>query len=286
MNNNYYAPAQIIENNLNAGVGKAGLKLYKMILMGFFAGMFIAIGAEGSNLAVHTIDNFGVAKTVAGCVFPVGLMMLSLIGAELFTGNCMMISAVVDRRITFVSMLRNWVVVYFSNMLGAVVTAAVIFGSGQFDSSSGVLGAYTIKVAMGKTGLEFGRAFLSGIMCNILVCVAVLMASAAKDVIGKLFACFFPIMVFVVSGFEHCVANMYYIPAGIMASSNSAYVDKACELYGYTFGQIADQLTIGNFFGANLLPVTLGNIVGGGVVVGLGLYIINRPEKKTESEGK
>ena len=251
MENNYYVPAQIIENNLKGAVGKANLKLYKMIMMGFFAGMFIAIGAEGSNLAVHTVDNFGLAKTLAGCIFPVGLMMLSIIGAELFTGNCMMITAVIDGRIKLVQMLKNWVIVYLSNMLGSVVTAALIYGSGQFDNSAGV-------------------------------CSARLMASAAKDIIGKLFACFFPIMVFVVSGFEHCVANMYYIPAGLMAASNSKYVDKACELYGYTAQQISDQLTVGHFFSKNLLPVTLGNIIGGGLIVGIGLYIINKPKKVEE----
>ena len=186
MENNYYVPAQIIENNLKGAVGKANLKLYKMIMMGFFAGMFIAIGAEGSNLAVHTVDNFGLAKTLAGCIFPVGLMMLSIIGAELFTGNCMMITAVIDGRIKLVQMLKNWVIVYLSNMLGSVVTAALIYGSGQFDNSAGGLGAYTIKVAMGKTGLDFCNAFMSGIMCNVLVCIAVLMSSSAKDIIGKL----------------------------------------------------------------------------------------------------
>ena len=282
MENNYYVPAQIIENNLKGAVGKANLKLYKMSMMGFFAGMFIAIGAEGSNLAVHTVDNFGLAKTLAGCIFPVGLMMLSIIGAELFTGNCMMITAVIDGRIKLVQMLKNWVIVYLSNMLGSVVTAALIYGSGQFDNSAGGLGAYTIKVAMGKTGLDFCNAFMSGIMCNVLVCIAVLMSSSAKDIIGKLFACFFPIMVFVVSGFEHCVANMYYIPAGLMAASNSKYVDKACELYGYTAQQISDQLTVGHFFSKNLLPVTLGNIIGGGLIVGIGLYIINKPKKVEE----
>lgn len=284
MDNNYYLPAQIIENNLKAGVNKAKLKTGRMILMGMFAGMFIAIGAEGSNLAVHSISDFGIAKTAAGCVFPVGLMMLSIIGAELFTGNCMMLAAVCDKRITVLQMLRNWIIVYLSNLFGAVITASVVFGSGQYDASSGGLGAYTIKVAMGKTGLDFGKALLSGIMCNILVCVAVLMSGAAKDVIGKLFACFFPIMVFVISGFEHCVANMYYIPAGIMAATNSSYVDKACELYGYTAEQIEEQLTIGNFFGANLLPVTIGNIIGGGVIIGLGLYVINKPSGAPKAE--
>ena len=186
-------PAQIIENNLKGAVGKANLKLYKMIMMGFFAGMFIAIGAEGSNLAVHTVDNFGLAKTLAGCIFPVGLMMLSIIGAELFTGNCMMITAVIDGRIKLVQMLKNWVIVYLSNMLGSVVTAALIYGSGQFDNSAGGLGAYTIKVAMGKTGLDFCNAFMSGIMCNVF-------AGAFQLSLGSLFR-FRGLVLFV---FGHC----------------------------------------------------------------------------------
>jgi formate/nitrite transporter FocA (FNT family) len=108
------------------------------------------------------------------------------------------------------------------------------------------------------------------------------MAASAKDIIGKIFAAFFPIMVFVISGFEHCVANMYYIPAGMMAATNDKYVEKACELYGYTADQISSQLTIGNFFGVNLLPVTIGNIIGGGIIIGLGLYVINKKNDNTK----
>jgi formate/nitrite transporter len=276
MDNNFFTPAQIVENNIKSGVNKANLKLSKMILLGIFAGMFIAIGAEGSNLSVHNIGDVGLARTLAGVVFPVGLMMLVIIGGELFTGNCMLTMALADKQIRVSQMLRNWIVVYFSNMVGAVFMALLVCASGQFDYSDGGLGAYTIKVAMGKTGLEFSKALISGILCNFLVCVAVLMASAAKDIIGKLFAAFFPIMVFVISGFEHCVANMYYIPAGMMAAANDKYVEKACELYGYTADQISSQLTIGNFFGVNLLPVTIGNIIGGGIIIGLGLYVINK----------
>lgn len=276
MENNFNTPIQVIEGNINGAVSKAKLKLPKMILMGLFAGLFIAIGASASSLASHDISNVGLARTITGVVFPVGLMMIIVIGGELFTGNSMMVMAAVDKKITAVELLRNWIVVYISNLAGSVVAAFIIYMSGQFDYTSGKLGAYTIKIAMGKADIGFGKAVFSGIMCNILVCAAVLMAGAAKDIIGKLFSVFFPIFAFVVSGYEHCVANMYYIPAGIFASNNQSYVDKACEVYGYTSEQIAETLTLGGFFGSNLLPVTIGNLIGGGVIISLGLYTIYR----------
>ena len=272
MDNNYYSPVQIIENNIKAGVNKANIGLLKMIVLGIFAGMFIAVGAEASSLAAHNLTDVGIARTLTGVIFPVGLMMLVVIGGELFTGNCMMTMALADRKITWIGMLKNWIVVYFSNMLGSILTAACVYASGQYDYSAGGLGAYTIKIAMGKADMDFSKALFSGILCNILVCVAVLMSGASRDLIGKLFGAFFPIMVFVISGFEHCVANMYYIPAGMIAAGNSSYVDKACELYGYSATQIQDTLTVGGFF-HNLLPVTLGNIIGGGIIVALGLYL-------------
>ena len=268
MENNYYSPVQILENNIKAGINKANMGLLKMILLGMFAGMFIAIGAEGSNLAAHNLTGVGVARTVTG--------------GELFTGNCMLTMALADHKIKALQMIKNWVVVYFSNMLGSILTAACVYASGQYDYSDGALGAFTIKVAMGKADIDISKAIFSGILCNILVCIAVLRSSAAKDLIGKLFGAFFPILIFVISGFEHCVANMYYIPAGIIASGNSQYLDKACELYGYTSAQISDTLTVGGFV-HNLLLVTLGNIIGGGIVVSLGLYaahlVLDKKEK-------
>ena len=147
-------------------------------------------------------------------------------------------------------------------MVGAVALAYLVYLSGQYNYTSGALGAFTIKVALGKVSLSFLPALISGILCNILVCAAVLMASTAKDIAGKSLAIFFPIMAFVVSGFEHCVANMYYIPAGIFASMNPDY--------GITGSQIA-ALNWGNFFTVNLLPVTIGNIIGGGFIIG-GLF--------------
>ena len=157
--------------------------------------------------------------------------------------------------------------VYLGNFAGAVLIAFLVAHSGQYDYSAGALGAYTIKTAVGKTGLSFMRALFSGILCNILVCAAVLMAAAAKDIGGKVLAIFFPILAFVVSGFEHCVANMYYIPAGIFAAGNPAYVQKAQELYGLGAEKLTG-LNWGSFVTVNLLPVTIGNIIGGAVMVG------------------
>lgn len=283
MENIFNTPAEAIDGNIKAGVTKANLNIWKMFFMGLMAGVFIAIGAASSNVAVHNIDNVGVARLVAGVVFPVGLMMIVLVGGELFTGNCLLIMDVIAKKVTALQVIRNLVVVYFSNMLGAFLASAVIYWSGNFNYTSGLVGAYTIKVAVTKTGLNFGTAFCSGIMCNILVCMAILMAGTAKDIIGKLFAIWFPIMAFVTAGFEHCVANMYYIPAGILAAANPTYVQAAIDNYGMTAEQIHSALTISGYI-SNLVPVTLGNIVGGMVCVGIVYYQIHKgklmnPEK-------
>lgn len=276
MNNSMNSPAEAIEANITAGVGKANLPLGKMILLGVMAGAMIAIGGASSNVAVHSIADVGVARTLAGCIFPVGLMMIVLIGGELFTGNCLMLMGVLDKKIRGVQMLRNLVVVFLSNLVGALLVDVLVFSSGQFDYTSGALGAYTIKVALAKATLPFGKAFTSGIMCNILVCGAILLAAAAKDVTGKIFACFFPILAFVVAGYEHCVANMYYIPAGMLAATNADYMAKAEELYGIT-AQQCEALSVSGML-QNLLPVTLGNIVGGSVCLGCLCFFIYRKD--------
>lgn len=274
MNEHMNTPAEVIETNINAGVVKANLPLGKMILLGIMAGAFIAIGGSSSNVAVHSIADVGLARTLAGCIFPVGLMMIVLIGGELFTGNCLMIMGVLDKKFKAVKMVRNLVVVYLSNLAGALIVDALVFYSGQYDYTSGALGAYTIKVALSKSTMSFDKAFISGIMCNILVCAAILTAAAAKDIAGKLLAIFFPIWAFVVAGYEHCVANMYYIPAGIFAASNPDYVAKAEELYGITAEQCA-SVSIGGLV-HNLIPVTLGNIVGGSFCLGCLCFFIYR----------
>jgi formate/nitrite transporter len=276
-------PQQIVAANLAAAKGKTQLSLFRLILLGIFAGMFIACGASASSVAMHNIANVGLARLVAGCVFPIGLMMIVFVGGELFTGDCLMIMGCMHKKFSVLSMVKVLTVVWLSNLVGSVVIAALVSASGQFHYSADMLGAFTMKVAVGKLSLDFGSAFISGILCNVFVCIAVLMAAAAKDVVGKIWAIVFPILAFVVSGYEHCVANMYYIPAGIFAAADPAYVQAAETAYGYGAAQL-ELLNWSNFFVTNLLPVTLGNIVGGMFFVGLPLYLIHGAKIREEEK--
>lgn len=275
MENNFNAPAEVFELNMKAGEGKVKLPLLKCILLGIMAGAFIAFGGATSSAAVHNITDQGLAKALAGCIFPVGLMMIVFVGGELFTGDCLMIADVVDKRFSAGAMIKTLVVVWLSNLAGALLISTLVYFSGLLDYSNGALGAYTIKIAYGKTTIAPFRALCSGILCNILVCVAVLMATAAKDIVGKVWAIFFPIWAFVVGGWEHCVANMFYIPAGMLASCNPDYVAKAEELYGISADSISACVNIGGFI-QNQIPVTIGNILGGMVFVALPLYAIHK----------
>lgn len=254
------APAQVTELMLAGMTGKSKLPVVKMFLLGILAGAFIAFGAEASSLAAHNVTQVGIQRLIMGCVFPVGLIMVVLLGTELFTGNCMMIAAVADKRVKFAMLLRNWVVVYLGNLVGAALIVLLVSATGQLGYSSNGLAVLTIKIAAAKTGLSFGAAFAGGILCNVLVCVAVLLAMASKSIIGKIAGIWFPIMAFVLSGFEHSVANMYYIPAGIFASMNPAYAAAAQEA-----GVNMANLNALGFLG-NIVPVTLGNIVGGAAI--------------------
>lgn len=271
-------PKEIIEANMNGAVNKATLPLARMIVLGMMAGMFIALGGAISNTAVHDIANVGLARTLAGVIFPVGLLMIILVGGELFTGNCLMIMATMNKRIKVSGLIRNLVVVYFANLIGSLIIDVLIFYSGNLDYTGGALGAYTIKVALGKVNIAPGKAVVSGILCNFLVCMAILMAGSAKDVIVKIFATWFPIFAFVIGGFEHIVANMFYIPTGILAATNPDYVAKAEELYGIT----ADQLSALDLGGLlhNFIPVTIGNILGGMIFIGCTLYFIHYGSEK------
>lgn len=269
-NKNFLIPAEIAEATIQAGIKKVNLTKSKMVILGILAGVYIAFAAEGSNMAAFNLlakaETYGLGKALAGFVFGTGLMLVLVGGAELFTGNTMIIAGVLDKKVKIMDMLKNWVFVYLGNLIGSVFIAYMMTKSGLFNSGANVLGGMTIKIASYKVGLTFSQAFYLGIMCNWLVCMAVWMAAAAKDITGKLLAIFFPIWLFITSGFEHSVANMYYIPAGIMAKGTKAWVDAAAVL-GVTPEKLA-HLNWGTFFINNLLPVTLGNIVGGGVFVG------------------
>lgn len=269
----------LMSNYENGTAAKAVKPVAKIFVAAIMAGMFIAFGGSSSNVAVFGIENVGLARTLAGCIFPVGLMLIVLVGGELFTGNCMMIGGVMTGRIKAMQMIRVLVTVYLGNLVGSLIVSFLAYYSGQWKYGAGALGAYTIKVAFGKLNLSFGTAVASGILCNILVCVAALMASASKDAVGKIFGCFFPIWAFVIAGYEHCVANMYYIPAGIIAAMDPAFAQKAMELYGYTAEDLA-MLNPVNMIVNNLIPVTIGSIIGGMLFVAVPyVYLYNKKAK-------
>ena len=274
----FNAPGAVLTANMEAGVKKSQLPLGKMVLLGIMAGAFIALGGATSSTAVHSISDVGLARTLAGCIFPVGLMMIVIVGGELFTGDCLMVMGVMDGRFSVGKCVRTLCIVYLSNLVGAVLIAALVYFSGNLDYTGGLLGAYTIKVAVGKAAITPVKGIASGILCNILVCIAVLMATASTDIAGKIWGIFFPILAFITGGFEHCVANMFYIPAGIMAAANPAYAAKAQEVYGITAEQLA-SLNLGGLL-SNLIPVTIGNILGGMLFVGVPFYLTQRGAKK------
>ena len=268
-------PPEYVEAYINASVTKAYMPTQKLFLMGMMAGAFVAIGAASASAASHALTNIGVAKALAGIVFPIGLMMIIFIGGELFTGDTMMLMGAMHKQFTYQRLIRTLFWVYLSNLNGAVLISFLVVNSGQYAYSANGLGAYTIKVAVDKCNGSFTSLVISGILCNVLVCVAVLMSMAAKDATGKVFGFLFPIFAFVIAGYEHCVANMYYIPAGMQAARSEVYVNKAMELYGLTAEQIA-SVNIPNFLVGNLLPVTIGNIIGGMLFVSAPLYILHK----------
>jgi len=282
---NYLLPAEIAAATIQSGINKTKLPALKQFTLGILAGVFIAFASEGSNMAAFNLfakpETYGLGKALAGAIFGTGLMLVIVAGGELFTGNTMIIAGVLDGKVKLSTMLKNWFFVYAGNFVGSVFLAYMMTQSGLFNSGANVLGAQTIKIAVYKTSLAFMPALYLGIMCNWLVCLAVWMATGAKDIVGKLMAIFFPIWLFITSGFEHSIANMYYIPAGIMAKANPAWAVEALK-YGVTPEKL-EHLNWGTFALNNLLPVTLGNIIGGGLFVG-GVYwfVYIRDSKKVD----
>lgn len=263
----FLTPPEIVDYTEEAGCKKAGMPVKRILLLSFLAGVFIALAAVGSNIIAHNFEDVGLAKYLAGLIFPTGLILVVVAGAELFTGNNLISIACLSGRVRWTVYVKNLLMVWIGNLVGSAFIALLINLSGQLDYSAGLLGAYTVKVAVIKTNLSFTQAFTSAILCNILVCLAVWMAYAAKDIAGKCLAIFFPIWLFIASGFEHSVANMYYLSAGLMAKWNPHYTDLVQSAYATAPEKLAN-LTVQNMFLVNLLPVTLGNLIGGAFFVG------------------
>ena len=241
------------------GVKKATLSILNALILGILAGVYIGFGAALATLVGHDAASrfgLGIGQILTGSVFSVGLILVVIAGAELFTGNNLMITSVLARQSSLARMLSRWGVVYAANFIGSVLLAFIMYESGLWKMAGGAVGAKAIAIAKAKVNLSFAEAFFRGVGCNWLVCLAVWMAFSANDIAGKVLVIFFPIMAFVALGYEHCVANMYFVPMGLFL--------KGAAAAGVDLG----SLTWGRFLTANLVPVTLGNIAGGAIFVG------------------
>ena len=260
MDKRFLTPEEVANATINASIKKASLDTTSCIWLGILAGIFIGLGGAGNILASQTLSNIdaSLARLVGATVFPVGLMLVVICGAELFTGNNLMTLAVMNKKITLRELFRNWSLVYIANFIGSTLLAVAIFYAGTFngDESNKV-----ISIAQSKSTLTILEALIRGILCNMIVVLAVWMATAAQDIISKIFACWFPIMLFVLCGFEHSVANMFFIPMGMLLGAN------------VTIGQLI----------TNLIVVTIGNMIGGAILIP---YMYNKIFIRNQSSEK
>jgi formate/nitrite transporter len=244
------SPLEISQAISDIGERKATETLFELFIFGVLAGIYIAFGGVVATavLSGGTLDA-GFAKFLAGSVFSVGLMLVLIPGSELFTGNILMVIGFIYKKYSLIRVLRNWLMVYFGNLLGAVIIAWLMYHSGLLARLGNVtaIGNAAVNIAQSKIELSFMEALCRGILCNMLVCLAVIMCIASKTVTGKILGIYFPIMAFVASGFEHSVANMYFLPVGLMVKGE--FASKFLTIFG------------------NLIPVTIGNIIGGLLVV-------------------
>jgi len=250
MNDLFLSPLEISREISDIGEKKACQNIFELFVFGVLAGIYIAFGAAVSTAVLSGgMLDAGIARFLAGSVFSVGLILVLILGSELFTGNILMTIGLIYRRYSFVKVLRNWLVVYCGNFFGAVIIAWLVFKSGLLGGLGDFtpIGEAAVKITEAKLTLSFTEAFCRGILCNMLVCLAVIMCIASKTIEGKILGIYFPIMTFVASGYEHSVANMYFLPAGFMAKGE--FVSGFLKSFN------------------NLIPVTIGNIIGGLLIV-------------------
>ena len=277
----FYTPSKIIDITIQNGIKKVKKGKRTQTLLGFLAGMFIAFAAYSGTMAMHSVTSTGPARVLGGAIFPVGLMLVIFLGAELFTGNCLISIAVMDKKVRLRDMFLNLGIVFIANLLGALFIVILCFASGLWNTSGGLLGAYTLNVALTKATLSPIAALSSGILCNILVCGSILVMTMSTDMTGKIWGIFFTIMAFVVCGFEQSVANMYYLLAGLFAKLNPEYVELAKETYGLTSTQI-DSLNIINCLKSTFF-VSVGNMIGGMVFVSAIFFVIFKVLEKNKN---
>ena len=277
-------PADMAIKAESIGVAKASMSISKTLVLGILAGAFIAFGSVFFTTATTASTmSYGATRLLGGLSFSLGLVLVIVGGAELFTGNNLIIMAWANKKVSTLQVLRNWSLVYFGNFVGALFIVALMQLTKQYQSASGMVGMNLLNIAKVKCELDFTQALASGILCNILVCLAVWLCFSSTSITGKIISIIFPIDAFVSSGFEHCIANMYFIPKAIIILGQK---DPVISSLIAQSGNNYDAITWSNFLLHNLLPVTLGNIIGGAVLVGLVywfVYLRNNKDLKSNS---
>jgi len=271
-------PAQVARKAETVGLTKAGMPTFDVFVLSVLAGAFIALGAIfATTVAAGGAElPYGVVRLLAGLAFTLGLILVVVAGAELFTGNNLIVMAWASRRVATAALLGNWVVVWIGNFVGAFATALIVYVSEQYTFGGGAVGQTALGIAATKTSLGFVQAIALGILCNALVCLAVWLTFGAHTTTDKILAIIPPIAAFVAAGFEHSVANMYFISIGLLVKSDDDFV---AGLDPDTVPDLSD-LTWASFFRDNLLPVTIGNVIGGGLMVGAVYWLVYlRPQR-------
>lgn len=268
-----YSPPQIASRIDKVATVKARLSFAQTFILGILAGVYIGIGAQFATLVTcDSTLHYGLTSLIAGIVFSLGLMLVVIGGAELFTGNCLIIMGYVSKRITTRELLNNWIISFLGNLVGSLTMVCWMYKTHQWEFFHNMVGAKALLIAHTKVNLTFKTALARGVLCNAMVCLAVWLCFSGRSVADKVLSIVFPIGGFVASGFEHCVANMYFIPMGVVLRKNPAIVAAAEKMAGKTLD--LSQLTWNGFFVNNLLPVTLGNIVGGVILVGIVFWFV------------
>ena len=263
-----YVPAQMAVRVEKAGISKGNRDFFSTFTLAVMAGAFIGLGAVFFTYVIHDSTlSVGVTKLIGGFVFSLGLILVIITGAELFTGNNLIVMAYVSRKITLGQLLRNWGIVFVGNLVGSLIIVSLIALSGQWTAGGAEVGVKALMIANAKVNLTFWQAISRGILCNILVCLAVYLCFSGRSVTDKILAILFPITAFVALGFEHSIANMYFIPAGLLLKNSPTVMAAAQDILGATPN--LENLTIPGFILRNLIPVTIGNIIGGTFFVGI-----------------
>lgn len=273
-------PVEMAKAAEEIGVSKAHMAIPRTLVLAILAGAFIAFGAVFSTLVTADSSmSYGVTKLLSGFTFSLGLILVVVGGAELFTGNNLLIMAWASKRISTKLVLKNWMLVYLGNMCGAFSIVLMIWLSGHYLFGNGVIASNILRIAEAKCELGFIQAMVLGILCNILVCLAIWLCYSARSAHGKILAILFPITAFVAAGFEHSVANMYFIPMGLLVKE---WGDPALWNQIGILPHQMDSLSWGNYIVKNLIPVSIGNVIGGAIFVGLAYWFIYlRKNQKT-----